>query len=115
MFGWFKPTCPCDPAAKRWVEAKLHWLSRQFGLHLLLERPVILPIDRFFPDPYDGTAKAVQRLFRRVCGYMTVEPDRVDIELFTDRASAGAGAMHGLGGFAAGTWQGGEGPWQRGV
>jgi hypothetical protein len=45
MFGWFRPTCPCDPAAKRWVEERLRWLTRQFGLHILLERPIILPTD----------------------------------------------------------------------
>ena len=43
MFGWFRPTCPCDPAAKQWVEDRLQWLTRQFGLHILLERPIILP------------------------------------------------------------------------
>jgi hypothetical protein len=38
MFGWFRPGCPCDPAAKSWVEERLQWLSKQFGLHILLER-----------------------------------------------------------------------------
>ena len=61
MFGWFRPTCPCDPAAKRWVEGRLQWLSRQFGLHVLLERPIILPTDEFFPNPYDGSPTAVRR------------------------------------------------------
>jgi hypothetical protein len=60
MFGWFPSTCPCDPAAKTWVEERLKWLSRQFGLHILLERPVILPTDEFFPDPYDGSQNAVR-------------------------------------------------------
>src|SRR3954451_13366490 len=79
MFGWFRPTCPCDPAAKRWVEERLQWLTRQFGLSILLERPVILPTDEFFPDPYDGTPKTVKLMFNRVCDYMGVDPDDVDI------------------------------------
>ena len=78
MFGWFGPTCPCDPAAKRWVESRLQWLTQQFGLHILLERPIILPTPEFFPDPWDGSPKAVRAMFRRVCGYMGVDPDDLE-------------------------------------
>src|SRR5262249_33862053 len=85
MFGWFKPTCPCDPAAKDWVETRLEWLSREFGLHLLLERPIILPNAEYFPDAWDGGDQGVQLLFRRVCQYMEVDPDEVKVEVFTDR------------------------------
>src|SRR5947209_18305504 len=87
MFGWFQPTCPCDPAAKQWVEDRLQWLSRQFGLHILLERPMILPTAEFFPDAWDGSPQAVRRMFHRVCGYMAVDPDAIDVKLFTDRTS----------------------------
>ena len=72
MFGWFKPTCPCDPAAKRRGEGRLQWLTKQFGLHILLEWPIVLPSPEFFPDEYDQSPKAVRRLFRRVCQYMEV-------------------------------------------
>jgi hypothetical protein len=113
MFGWFKPTCPCDPEAKRWVENRLRWLTKQFGLHILLERPIILPTDEFFPDPYDGSPKAVHMMFHRVCGYMEVNPDRVEMQLYDDQTPGAIASM--FGGFAAGTWQGGDGPWRKGV
>src|SRR5437660_1152683 len=115
MFGWFRPVCPCDPAAKRWVEDRLQWLSRQFGLHILLERPIILPTPEFFPDPWDGSPQAVLRMFRRVCRYMEVKPNAVDMELFTDRTSGALTAIDPGLGFAAGLWEGGEGPWKKGV
>jgi hypothetical protein len=115
MFGWFRPTCPCDPAAKCWLEERLQWLSRQFGLHLLLERPIILPTDEFFPDPYDGSEKAVKRMFRRVCRYMKVNPEAVEIKLFTDRTPGSIVAIDPTRGIAAGTWQRGEGIWQKGI
>jgi hypothetical protein len=115
MFGFSRPTCPCDPAAKGWLEERLGWLARQFGLHILLERPIILPTDEFFPDHYDGSPKAVRRMFRRVCTYMEVDPDAVEIELFTDRTPGSVVAIDPTRGFAGGTWQGGEGPWQRGM
>jgi hypothetical protein len=115
MFGWFRPTCPCDPAAKRWLEDRLQWLSRQFGLHILLERPIILPTDAFFPDAYDGSPKTVRRLFRRVCTYMEVDPEAVEIQLYTDRTPGSVVAIDPTRGFAAGTWHGGQGPWQKGI
>jgi hypothetical protein len=115
MFGWSRPTCPCDPAAKRWVEGRLQWLSRQFGLHILLERPIILPTDEFFLDPYDGSPTAVRRMLRRVCDYMEVDPEAVEIKPFTDRTPGSIAAIDPGRGFAAGTWQGGEGSWQKGV
>jgi len=115
MFGWFQPICPCDLAAKRWVEERLQWLSRQFGLHILLERSIILPTDEFFPDAYDGSQQSVRKLFRRVCRYMRVDPDALDLELFTDKTPASIATSIPWQGFAGGTWQGGEGPWRKGI
>jgi hypothetical protein len=115
MFGWFRPICPCDPAAKGWVENRLKWLSRQFGLHILLERPIILPTDEFFPDPYDSSKKAVQRMFQRVCGYMDVDREEVELKLFTNRTPGSVVALDPGAGFAAGTWQKAEEPWQKGI
>ncbi len=115
MFGWFKPTCPCDPIAKRWVEDRLQWCSRQFGLHILLERPIILPTDEFFPDPYDGSRKAIRQMFRRVCGYMEIDPDSVELKLFNDQ-TLGRRTTVGLSQtFAVGTWRASEEPWQKNV
>jgi hypothetical protein len=108
MFGWFRPTCPCDPAAKRWVEDRLQWLAREFGLHILLERPVILPTPEFFPDPWDGSPKAARRMFRRVCGYMGVHPGDVELELFDDKTPSTMRHLDPTAGFAAGTWSGAD-------
>ena len=102
MFEWlFAPSCPCDPEAKRWVEDRLRWLSRQFGLHILLERPVILPTDEFFPDPYDGSPEAVQKMFRRVCRFMEVNPRNVDLRFYADRTPGSVAALDPSRGFAA--------------
>src|SRR4051794_18568763 len=103
MFGWFEPTCPCDPEAKRWVETRLEWLSQEFGLHILLERPIVLPTQEFFPDAWDGSPKAVRRLFRRVCQYMEVDPDTVEVKLYTERTPGWMVGLDPTRGFAAGT------------
>jgi hypothetical protein len=114
MFGWFKPTCPCDPEAKRWVENRLRWLTQQFGLHILLERSVVLPSPEFSPEAYDASPKAVRVLFRRVCEYMAVDPDLLEVELFNDKTPNWKSVLDPSAGFAGRTWQGGEGPWNKG-
>src|SRR5262245_12521184 len=114
MFGWFRPTCPCDPPAKQWVEERLQWLAKQFGLHLLLERPIILPTPDYFPDPYDASPKAARRMCRRVCKYMGVDPDSVELKLFNDNKNQSLRAVDPSLGISAGTWSEAEEPWQKG-
>src|SRR5438105_1191598 len=63
MLGWlFRPSCPCDPAAKAWVEERLQWLTEEFEDSAFTGRPLVLPTPEFFPDPYDGSRKAVRVL-----------------------------------------------------
>lgn len=85
MLGWlFPPSCPCDPAAKGWVEERLQWLSEEFDDHAFNGRPVVLPTPEFFPDPYDSSKRAVRTLLDRVCGYMDVVPDLVALKFVSD-------------------------------
>ncbi len=113
MFGWFGPTCPCDPAAKRWVEDSLQWLARQFGYHILLERPIILPTAEFFPDPWDGSPKAARKMFRRVCSYMGVDDDAAELKFFNDPTPQAIHRLDPSRGFAAATWSPAQEPWQK--
>jgi hypothetical protein len=110
MFGWlFPPSCPCDPAAKAWVERRLRWLSEDFDDHAFNGRPIVLPTLEFFPDRYDGSRPTVQTLLERVCGYMDVVPDLVTLEFVADAGKiwlvndAGDYIPH-----AAGTYEEGE-------
>lgn len=50
MFGLFRPSCPCDSAAKGWIEKRLRWLSEQFEDSAFSGLPVVLPTNHFFPD-----------------------------------------------------------------
>lgn len=85
MFGWFKPHCPVDEAAKEWLESRLHWLSEQFGRDVFTRRAVIQPTNDFFPDPMDGSEESVRNLLNQVCAYMDVDPERVALEIFANR------------------------------
>jgi len=85
MFEWlFPPACPCDPAAKAWVESRLQWLSQEFDDHAFNGRPLVLPTPQILPDSYDGSRRAVRALLGQVCGYMDVVPDLVDLRFVAE-------------------------------
>lgn len=85
MFDWlFRPSCPCDPAAKDWIEERLAWLAEEFDDNAFNGRRIVLPTPEFFPDPYDGTKKAVRRMLDRVCDMMDVVPDLVEMKFVSD-------------------------------
>src|SRR5581483_11749050 len=83
MFG-FKPKLPISAEERVWVDDGFRRLATMLGKHRLLDAPMVLPNDEFFPDPYDKGEPGLRALFRRVCGYMVVDPDRVDLEIIPD-------------------------------
>jgi hypothetical protein len=86
MFSFFSPHCPVDPCAKAWIEARLRWLAEEFGLDVFTRRAFILPNEDFFPQELDGSEESTRELLDQVCGYMDVEPQRIELELYTDRS-----------------------------
>ena len=110
MLDWlFRPSCPCDAAAKAWVEERLDWLAGEFDDSTFTGRRVVLPTPEFFPDAYDGSKKSVRKLLDRVCDYMDVLPDLVELRLVTNTHKVGLvnEAGHELPG-AAGTYHEGR-------
>jgi hypothetical protein len=85
MFDWlFPPSCPCDTSAKAWVEERLEWLADEFKDSAFTGRRIVLPTPEYFPDSYDGSYKTVRKLVDRVCDYMDVVPDLVDLNLVAE-------------------------------
>ena len=111
MLNWlFPPTCPCDPAAKAWVEERLEWLAEEFDDSAFSGRRIVLPKPGFFPDPYNRSEKAVRRLLDRVCEYMDVIPELVSLSLTEELGQIGLVNEGGqyLPGAPAGTYEEGE-------
>lgn len=79
---WATPTCPVDDEDKLWIESSMRWLVEEFGRDTFCEATVVLPTDEFFPDEYFGDEEDAEALVRRVCGYMSVNRDRLEIEFF---------------------------------
>jgi hypothetical protein len=85
MFGWFKPTCPVAPEERLWVESRMRWLVAQFGAEQARSAPVVLPTPEFFPEPYEPTEEGGAMLFRRVCGYLRIDPAPIDLHFYEER------------------------------
>jgi hypothetical protein len=85
MFGWFSASCPVDVRAKSWIEERLLWLNREFEASVFSDdKPIVLPLQEYFPDPYDGSEESVWNMFQRICGYMDVAPSLIDLQFCSD-------------------------------
>lgn len=86
MFGWFRPSCPVDSHAKRWIEHRLQWLADEFGHDVFARRALVLPLAEFFPDKYDASHASAHVLLKQVCRYMDADPARVILKFYADNA-----------------------------
>ncbi len=85
MMFLFTTKCPVNPEEKVWIDESMRWLIEEFGADRLRESPVILPTEKFFPDPYSGDKEDVRALVDRVCSYMGVDSTRTELEFYSDR------------------------------
>jgi hypothetical protein len=83
MFG-LRPRLPVSEEERLWVDGGFDRLSRLLGPGRMINARVVVPTDEFFPDAYDKRDAGLRALFRRVCGYMGVDPAGVDLEVIPD-------------------------------
>ncbi len=50
----------------------------------MLEATVVLPSAEYFPDPYDASPAAAEKLFCRVCRFMEIDRSGIELEIFPD-------------------------------
>ncbi len=63
-----RPSCPANPEEKDLVEHGFEVLAAHLGESRLRDAIVIQPTPAFFPDPWNKSPQAAERLFARVCG-----------------------------------------------
>jgi hypothetical protein len=81
---WSTPKCPVEEDDKLWLEESMEWLLEEFGADAFREVKVVLPTDEFFPDSYSADEDDARALVDRVCEYMSVNPDLIQLEFFED-------------------------------
>jgi hypothetical protein len=77
--GWFSSKCPVDKETQEWIDESFRWMIAEFGLDTLRSVEVILPTEEFFPDDFDGSRPSIRSMLERVCEYMDVDANLVDI------------------------------------
>jgi hypothetical protein len=75
---------PVNEEEKKWIEQSFQWLLETFGKDIFLKHKTILPEKAFFPDKYDGTEAAVDKVVSRVCAYMDINPDQIEVGFLID-------------------------------
>jgi hypothetical protein len=83
MFG-LQQKLPVTNEERQWVEEGFRRLKSALGEKRILNCAVVEPTDEFFPDPYDRSETALEALFCRVCGYMHVDRDLVELAVIPD-------------------------------
>jgi hypothetical protein len=83
MFGRAEAKLPITPTQQLWVDNSFLRLAGLLGAHRLLQARVVLPNPEHFPDPYDYSEIALQRVFHRVATAMQVNPADIDVTLFS--------------------------------
>lgn len=84
MFGLLKPKLPVSDEDRQWVDEGFNRLSRILGRNRMLQAQIVLPDAKHFPDPYDKSDAAAEKMFLRICDYMQVDPSRLKVEVFPD-------------------------------
>ncbi len=102
---WFTPKCPVDEETREWIDHSFQWLIDELGADVLLVGEVVLPTEEFFPDVYNGSRASIRKMAERVCHFMDVDPEMIELQFFEgDRmerihplAADGEGRTHALG------------------
>jgi hypothetical protein len=83
MFG-FSPKLPIGDEQRLWTDEGFRRLEKLLGRRRMLDARVVEPTAEDFPDPYDKSPEAAEKLFSRVCAYMGVDRRRIEFEIFQD-------------------------------
>ena len=95
------PRCPVAADEKDWVEARLSWLKDEFGTDPIRRAPLD-PASELLPRSWNASREAAADLFKRLCEFMLVDPDRIALDFYSesesrDVDSAYAGNLHSSG------------------
>lgn len=83
MLG-FRPKLPISEDERLWVDQGFVRLEKLLGRNRLAQSRVILPTPEDFPDPYDRSPAAAEKIFRRVCTSMKVDRSLIQLEVIPD-------------------------------
>ena len=83
MLG-FRAKLPVTDEDRLWVDQGFARLEAMLGRERMLGARVVLPIAEDFPDRYDKSKAAAERIFCRICEHMQVAREAIDFEVFPE-------------------------------
>lgn len=75
------PRCPVDADRKRWIETRLLWLRDHFGSEPVRRDP-LTPASPELPTSWDGSEDACLDLVERLCAFMGIRRDTLDVVFY---------------------------------
>jgi hypothetical protein len=102
---WFATKCPVDDETREWLHVSWKWLSEELGPEIPATTEVVLPTEEHFPDPYNGSRASIRTMVDRVCSFMDVDPELIEVRFeegedaarFHPLAASGDTGRHALG------------------
>lgn len=85
--SWFSPKLPVDSETKQWVDDGFEWMIDEFGPEVFHSVEILLPIEEHFPDVYSGSRASIRQMLNRICVYMEVDPELVEVRYFENEDS----------------------------
>jgi len=82
--SFFTPTAPVNEEERDWIENGMTRLTQLFGFERLRTGPTILPKPEFFPDRYTPNENGLEQVSRKLCEYMDVEFNSLDLYLYSE-------------------------------
>lgn len=90
FFGNVTAGPPLNEEQKTWLEQAFQWLLNEFGTECFLNHKLVLPEPASFPDKYQGTEEDVVKVVQRVCAYMDLNPDAIEVVFLFDHDDTAA-------------------------
>ncbi|MBX2802802.1 MAG: hypothetical protein KTR31_34290 [Myxococcales bacterium] len=98
------------PDEQDWILEELGALVQARGPDPLVRGPIWLPTDEAFPDPWNGDVPSLERLLRRILGYVGLDHLKLLIERFEGESTVDHVSAHGEASYrhhGAAAWFGG--------
>lgn len=74
---------PVDPDTKLWIEERMLWLARTFGVQVFRDAHVLLPVVEDFPESYEGMPADVEPMLQQLCNRMGIDRTRIQLDFYT--------------------------------
>jgi hypothetical protein len=87
VFG-FSTKLPITDEDRVWIDDGFVRLERMLGRDRMMRAEVVLPVEQFFPDVYDGSKASVTAMADRIASYLGVPNTAFSIEIFAENEEA---------------------------